>query len=235
MAWMVWIDETVRGVAISAQVAACRYRRRRRTSSNLVRMETGPVCRRSRQAGPASLWRTRNQAVALLCISPRSMPLCVRSKRPLSSERIVTSCPAASARSAPTVLCSLDRWTNGSNEYQLHRVLVRDLVQLGRWHISGHRIELLRRVRPGGVGVRVVALPRDVVDPDEVPQLYADRVGDEAGQEVLAENLARQLVAEVLAGPRVVHVVRAVDAGPGSTGSSRCRPRTGRSGCRGTP
>jgi hypothetical protein len=60
--------------------------------------------------------------------------------------------------------------------------------------------------------VGVVALPGDVVDADLVPQLHADGVGDEAGEEVLPEHLARQLVAEVLAGPEVVHVVGAVDA-----------------------
>jgi hypothetical protein len=37
--------------------------------------------------------------------------------------------------------------------------------------------------------VRVVALPADVVDADLVAEPDADRVGDEAGEEVLAEDL----------------------------------------------
>ena len=43
-------------------------------------------------------------------------------------------------------------------------------------------------------------------------ELHADRVDDEAREEVLAEHLARQLAAEVLTGPRAVHVVGAVEA-----------------------
>ena len=39
----------------------------------------------------------------------------------------------------------------------------------------------------------------------------ADRVGDEAGQEVLAEHLAGQLAAEVLPRPGRVHLVGAVE------------------------
>ena len=60
--------------------------------------------------------------------------------------------------------------------------------------------------------MRVVALPaRSLSMPMRWRSCDADRVGDEAGQEVLAEHLARQLVAEVLAGPQAVHVVGAVE------------------------
>ena len=66
---------------------------------------------------------------------------------------------------------------------------------------------LLGRVGPEAVGVRVVALPGDDVDPDVVAQLQRRRVGDVAGERVLAEHVARQLVAEVAAQPPLVGVV----------------------------
>jgi hypothetical protein len=44
----------------------------------------------------------------------------------------------------------------------------------------------------------------DVVRVEVVPHLHADRVVDEAGEHVLVEDLARELVAEVLVRPRVV-------------------------------
>ncbi len=59
--------------------------------------------------------------------------------------------------------------------------------------------------------MRVVLLPADVVDADVVAELDADRVGDEAREDVAAEHIARQLVAEVLMRPQVMHVVRAVE------------------------
>ena len=63
----------------------------------------------------------------------------------------------------------------------------------------------------------------------------ADRVGDEAGEEVLAEHVARQPVAEVLSGPEVVHVVGAVEpveeVGDPAGAALGQRDR----GCRGTP
>ena len=87
----------------------------------------------------------------------------------------------------------------------------------------------LGRLRPGGVGVRVVALPRDRVDVRACARSGdAERVVDEAGDDVLVEHLARQLVAEVLAGPGVVAARRCSRCARGSTGSSRCRPRTAR-------
>ena len=48
----------------------------------------------------------------------RAMIFVVPSNRPLSIERIATSWPATSARSAPTVHCSRDRCANGSKRYQ---------------------------------------------------------------------------------------------------------------------
>src|SRR3954454_3031717 len=93
-----------------------------------------------------------------------------------------------------------------------HGVLVRDLRDVVRGGVAEHHAQLLRRVRPRRVGVGIVELPAHVVDPDAVAQLHPDGVVDEAREEVLAEDLARQLVAEVLSGPEVVELVRAVDA-----------------------
>ena len=60
--------------------------------------------------------------------------------------------------------------------------------------------------------MRVVALPRDHVEADVVDQLEAGRVVDEARDDVLVEDLARELVAEVLVRPRLVVLVGEVDA-----------------------
>src|SRR4029450_2415783 len=80
----------------------------------------------------------------------------------------------------------------------------------------GHAGELLRerlgRVRPRRVGVRVIDLPRDRVDADLVPQLDAAAALPEARDDVLPEHVARDLAAEVLTGPPVLLVIRAVDA-----------------------
>ena len=127
---------------------------------------------------------------------------------------------------------------NGSQSKNRHGVLPGDLVDLV---VGVHLgvLELLprelRRLRPRGVGVGVVALPGDDVDADAVAQQQAGRVGDVAGQDVLAEHLGRQLAAEVVA---------AVEPAPGSRsggrsgrsrrGSSRCRPRTAPPAGRGT-
>jgi hypothetical protein len=89
---------------------------------------------------------------------------------------------------------------------------VRHLVELVVGDVGRDAHEVLGRRGPRRVGVRVVELPRDVVDADDVTQLYAHRVDDEAGEEVLAEHLARPFSAEVLARPRRVHVVGAVEA-----------------------
>ena len=59
-------------------------------------------------------------------------------------------------------------------------------------------------MRPRGVGVRVVALPGDRVDPDQIAVLHAARVVDEARDDVLAEHVARPLLAEVLVRPVAV-------------------------------
>src|SRR3546814_19464803 len=65
--------------------------------------------------------------------------------------------------------------------------------------------EQLRRLRPGGVGVRVVALPGDEVDPDLVAELEARRIGDEARQDLLAEPVGGELaLAEAVADPGLV-------------------------------
>ena len=82
--------------------------------------------------------------------------------------------------------------------------------------------------RPRRVGVRVVGLPAHVVDADVVAQLHADRVADEAREEVLAEHLARQPAAEVLTASTRGACRRCGRGDRGSTGSTRCRPRTAR-------
>ena len=103
------------------------------------------------------------------------------------------------------------------------RVLPGDLVDLlvGATGVLELAPGELGRLRPRRVGVRVVALPGDVVDADPVAELQARRVGDVAGQDVLAEHLGRQLPAEVVAAvqPR---------SGSGSGGRSG-RSRTGSS------
>ena len=58
----------------------------------------------------------------------------------------------------------------------------------------------------------VVALPRDVVDVQELTALDTEGVVDEAGDDAVLEDLARQLVAEVLTGPLAVVLVDVVDA-----------------------
>src|SRR3546814_1747770 len=70
-------------------------------------------------------------------------------------------------------------------------VLEGDLVDLllGAAGVLELAPEQLRRLRPGGVGVRVVALPGDEVDPDLVAELEARRMGVEAGQDLLREHV----------------------------------------------
>ena len=67
--------------------------------------------------------------------------------------------------------------------------------------------QLLGGCGPHRVRVRIVGLPGDVVDSDAVAHGDADRVTDEAGEEVLTEDLAREPAAEVLQRPGPVHVV----------------------------
>ena len=72
--------------------------------------------------------------------------------------------------------------------------------------------QLLGGEGPRRVGVRVVALPHHVVHVEEVAARHAELVVDEAGEDVLVEDLAGELVAEVLAGPGVVAAVVVVNA-----------------------
>ena len=60
--------------------------------------------------------------------------------------------------------------------------------------------------------MRVVGLPAHGIDADPVAHLDPGGVVDEAGDDALLEQLARQLVAEVLARPRMVALVDPVDA-----------------------
>ena len=67
-------------------------------------------------------------------------------------------------------------------------------------------------MRPGAVGVWVVALPGDPVDADLVAQGDPGVVIDEAGREVAAEDVGRRQPTEVGAGPGVVMAVRVIHA-----------------------
>ena len=113
----------------------------------------------------------------------------------------VVSTSVAWARSAPTVASSLGVCANGSqskNRQAFSQVIL--------WISSSRAARVLEllpgelgRLRPRRVGVGVVALPGDDVDADAVAQQQAGRVGDVAGEDVLAEHLGRQLAAEVVA------------------------------------
>src|SRR5580704_9946733 len=83
-------------------------------------------------------------------------------------------------------------------------VLVGDAGQLLVGHARGDPGQLLGCLGPRRIRVWVVAFPGDVVESDEVSQFEPNRVGDEAGQEVLPEDVAREPVPEVLAGPQPV-------------------------------
>jgi len=72
-------------------------------------------------------------------------------------------------------------------------------------------VQLLRRGRPHRIGMRIVRLPGDVVDPDLVAQRDPDRIRDETRQEKLPEHLRRPLAPEILPRPGRMHVKRAVD------------------------
>ena len=63
-------------------------------------------------------------------------------------------------------------------------------VAVGHVVLAAHLGELLGCDRPRRVGVGVVHLPADVVDADLVAELHADRVGDEAGENVAPEDVA---------------------------------------------
>jgi hypothetical protein len=45
-----------------------------------------------------------------------------------------------------------------------------------------------RRIGPRAVGVRIVALPTDVVDVELVEQLHTDAIGDETAQDAFANS-----------------------------------------------
>ena len=110
-----------------------------------------------------------------------------------------------------------------------HGVFEGHLVDFVIGHIvlGQHLVQLLGRAGPHRVAVRVVGFPADVVDADVVAQLDPDMIGDEAGQEVLAEHLRGLLAFEVLARPRRMHLVGAVRSFEEVGDPARCRPRTG--------
>ncbi|MNG19684.1 hypothetical protein D3C84_1038710 [compost metagenome] len=67
-------------------------------------------------------------------------------------------------------------------------------------------------VRPGAVGVRVVALPGNHVFIHELQVLQTEVILDEAGDEVLPEDIAGHLPAEIRVGPRTVVAMGEVGA-----------------------
>ncbi len=95
-----------------------------------------------------------------------------------------------------------------------HGVLVGHLVDLdvGDVVLFEDLVELLGGTGPHRIRVRVVGFPADVVDTDVVAQLHTDMIGDEAGQEVIAEHLRGLLRAEILTRPRRVHLIGAISA-----------------------
>src|SRR5580692_7795633 len=58
--------------------------------------------------------------------------------------------------------------------------------------------------RPSGIGMRVIALPGDVVDPYVVTKLDPRPVVDEARDDLPAEDVAWQAVTQVLPGPNAL-------------------------------
>ena len=140
-----------------------------------------------------------------------------------------TSWPAARRRRAPDRRLCLGHVGEGVEGVPPHGVLVGHLGDVGVGHVVGHEhgVQLLGGGGPHGVAVRVVGLPRHVVDADPVAQLHPHRVADEAGQEVLAEHLARAVGRRSPAGSRRGASRRSGRPGRGSTGSIPCRPRTG--------
>ena len=103
-------------------------------------------------------------------------------------------------------------WVNGSQWYQ--RMAFSKVILLtsssGTLFFGQHLVELFGSARPHRVAVRVVGFPADVVDADLVAQRHPDVIGDEAGQEMLAEHLRGLLASEVLTRPRRMHLIGAV-------------------------
>ena len=92
-----------------------------------------------------------------------------------------------------------------------HRVLMGDL----RHFVVGEPVEAcrdcFRALRKARVGVRKVGLPAKVVDGEVVAALQPHRLVDERQDHLAAENLARQLVTEVLPRPSAVMPVGPID------------------------
>ena len=96
------------------------------------------------------------------------------------------------------------------NSVPVSHIGVRHLVDLVLLAVSVHELlpEHLGAPRPGGVRVRVVTLPRDVVHTDAVSIVKSSGVRDEASQEVLLEDLrATHAFANVEARPLVIREV----------------------------
>ena len=100
---------------------------------------------------------------------------------------------SARARSAPTVASSFGGVRERVPVEEPAGVLPGDLVDLlvGAARVLELLPGELGRLGPRRVGVRVVALPGDDVHADPVAQQQARRVGDVAGEDVLAEHLGR--------------------------------------------
>jgi hypothetical protein len=96
------------------------------------------------------------------------------SNRPVPRALILTSCPATSARSAPTVHCALLRCWNGSNEY----------------HRAAHNEDIYRAFRPDlenptredaeAAFPAMQAMPIPYIEPGDVSELVAFLASDRA-------------------------------------------------------
>ena len=87
---------------------------------------------------------------------------------------------------------------------------------------------------PGGVRVRVVTLPGDVVDVEVVPGFDAHGVVDEAQDDVFLEHLGRLATTEIRSAPVLCVPVDVVDPVRRNTAASRYPPRTEPHAARGT-
>src|SRR5690606_383737 len=89
-----------------------------------------------------------------------------------------------------------------------------ELRGVGAGHLAAlgfrHALEIVRngavRMRPGGVSVRVVGGPHEVVHADEISGEHADPVHDERGREVAPEVLARLELGVDAVLPRITFV-----------------------------
>ena len=93
-----------------------------------------------------------------------------------------------------------------------HRVQVGHFVDIFVRHTVEALHQVLRGLWPDRVRVRIVALVADVIDTDRVAVLDAEAIVDEAGDEVLAEDVGGLAAAKV--GVRPLMVMLEGEVGP---------------------